>query len=155
MVTNPLVKQTTASHISGKKNAVVSRRFEYSGPIPPPALLNQYDSESRKIIIAMAYKQSLHRQTIETSIISSNIVNEKTGMLIAALLTFLMLLSGVYLLMNNKDAVGFLLIFGPSLFHAGNYLYNKKQEDELKTQSPTETENESSTQELSKVRNRR
>lgn len=129
-----LTTDTRDTRVSDKRNSVVSRRFEYSGPIPPPALLNQYDAYTRKIIIAMAHRQSLHRQSIESSVITANIWSEKAGMLIAGFLTVLMLFAGVYLLMNDKDAIGFLLIFGPAVFHAGNYLYNKKQEDQLKQQ---------------------
>lgn len=63
-----LTTDTRDTRVSDKRNLVVSRRFEYSGPIPPPALLNQYDAYTRKIIIAMAHRQSLHRQSIESRV---------------------------------------------------------------------------------------
>lgn len=120
--------------------SLIGQSYHYSGPIPHPALLNQYDPKTRKIIVAMAAKQSYHRQSIEASVIASNIWNERAGMLIAAFLTVLMLGSGMYLLMHDKDAVGFLLIFGPSLFHAGNYIYNKRQEQETREKQPSPDE---------------
>src|SRR5579859_1823520 len=115
------------------EKSVVAHSY-YSGPIPHPALLNKYDPETRKIIVSMAERQSLHRQSIEASVIASNIWNERAGMFIAAALTFFMIGGGIYLLMNNKNAVGLFLVFGTSVFHAGNYIYNKTKENEVKKQ---------------------
>ena len=38
------------------------------------------------------------------------------------------MLSGVYLLMNNKSIIGYIAFFGPAVFQAGNYIYNRNQE---------------------------
>ncbi len=123
------VKKVTASD---EKKALLTRSFQYSGPIPHPSLLNAYDVETRRIIVSMAQKQSQHRQYIEASVISSNIANERIGMYVATFITLFMIGGGIYLLMNDKSVVGFFLIFGPSIFQAGNYIYNRKKENEVK-----------------------
>jgi len=110
------------------KPRAVSQNFR--GPLPPPALLNQYDPETRRIIVNMALEQSKHRQTLEKSVITSNITNEKNGMWIAAFITCFMIGGGIYLLLFDKDIVGFFLIFGTSIFQAGNYIYHQRKESQ-------------------------
>lgn len=125
-----MVKNLTVSEKQEKhRSQLIAQSF--SGPLPPPALLNQYDVVTRKVIVGMAYKQSSHRQFLEKSVITSNISNEKTGMWIAAFITCFMIGGGIYLLMNDKGVVGFFLIFGTSIFQAGNYIYNKRKEQEV------------------------
>ena len=125
-----MVKALTARSSQEKERArLVARGF--SGPLPHPSILQQYDLATRKVIVDMAYKQSVHRQFLEKSVVTSNIANEQTGMWISACITIFMIGGGIYLLMHDKDGVGFTLIFGMSLFQAGNYIYNKYQEKQV------------------------
>ena len=134
-------KVLTASSLQEKeRDRLVAQSF--SGPLPPPSILQQYDPATRKVIVGMAYKQSVHRQFLEKSVIASNISNEQTGMWISACITIFMVGGGIYLLMNDKDGVGFTMIFGMSLFQAGNYIYNRYQEKQV-----------SKTRKYSKVKN--
>ncbi|PIY80649.1 MAG: hypothetical protein COY80_01890 [Candidatus Pacebacteria bacterium CG_4_10_14_0_8_um_filter_42_14] len=125
-VTKPVSRPKTPA----KKVALVGRSYHYSGPLPHPSVLNQYDPQTRKTIVGMAKNQSSHRQSIELSVIASNIKNERTGMFIAGSLTFAMIIAGVILLAIGKDFAGYASIFGPAFFQAGNYLYNRQQEKE-------------------------
>ena len=111
-------------------SAIVGSSYHYSGPLPHPSLLNQYDLQTREVIVLMAKNQSFHRQSLERSVIKSNIKNERAGMFIAGLLTLAMMVSGVILLAIGKDVAGYASIFGPAFFQAGNYIYNRKQEKE-------------------------
>lgn len=123
-------KQLTPRVLPQSESHIVAQAF--SGPLPPPTILNQYDEQTRHTIVKMADRQSLHRQSLERALLNSNITNEHTGMWIAAVLTAFMLICGVYLLINDKNAVGFLLVFGPAIFHVGNYIYFRRQESQEK-----------------------
>lgn len=114
------------------KHSVVRESYLFSGPIPHPDLLNKYDPATRKMIVSMARDQSRHRQLIEASVIKANIVNERVGIHVAALITIVVIVSGVILLALEKNVAGFVTIFAPLLFHAGNYFYNKNKENEVK-----------------------
>ena len=116
---------------SEQKKTLVAQGFQFSGPIPHPSILNQYDPETRKILVDMAHQQSQHRQFIERTDIVSNVGNEKAGMIISAIITLSMMISGVFLLVNNKPTVGFLAFFAPALFVGGNYVYQKYEEDKI------------------------
>ncbi|MBW7944801.1 hypothetical protein H3C70_05390 [Patescibacteria group bacterium] len=82
--------------------------------------------------MTMAQRQSIHRQSIEKSVIASNIANEKIGMYLAAFLTFCMIVAGVILIICDKPVIGFISIFAPAFFHASNYIYNKRQENQIR-----------------------
>jgi uncharacterized membrane protein len=121
----------------------IHESYAFSGPLPPPAILNKYDEKTRTVIVEMAHQQSTHRQGIELAVISSNIRNERAGMFIAATLTVVMMLGGMWLVANDKEATGLLVTFIPVLFHAGNYIYNKTQENDVKQTPAPETKPDS------------
>jgi uncharacterized membrane protein len=79
-------------------------------------------------IITMAEKQLEHRHHIESTVLKSNISNEKLGMWMAFILTFTLMLLGGYLIFNAKETAGYFTVFGPIVFHAANYIYNKKSD---------------------------
>jgi len=103
----------------------------FSGPLPPPQILEGYEriqSGAADRIIKMAEAQAGHRQGLEKDIIKSNINNERTGMWLAFVLTLILLVGGGYLIEKGKDVAGYLAVFIPVIFHAGNYIYNKSRE---------------------------
>lgn len=114
-----------------QKKEIVQEIYTYSGPLPHPNLLNQYDQKTRANIVKIALKQSSHRQSIESQIIKSSTRNEFCGMIFSFLLTALMMSVGGFLVFHNKSIVGFLTIFAPAVFQAKNYYDQKKKEQEL------------------------
>ncbi len=47
---------------------------------------------------------------------------------LSAILTILLMCFGAFLVFNEKEGFGYLAVFGPVVFHAGNYVFNKKRE---------------------------
>lgn len=117
-------------------NKLVTREF-FEGPIPHPTILRQYEQVfpgAAERIVAMAEKQSQHRQKIESDIVSSDIANERRGMHYSLFITIVLMLIGALLIYMKRDTAGYFSLFGPSIFHAGNYIYKKVSEGkELKT----------------------
>lgn len=116
----------------------------FSGPIPPPEILLKYEQAcpgAANRIIKMAENQSGHRQKIETKVIESNISHEKTGMNYAFILTVVFMLIGAGLLYFDKPTAGYFALFGPSIFHAGNYIYRKRVEKEEPKKREEEVKN--------------
>jgi uncharacterized membrane protein len=109
----------------------VTTTLKFSGPLPPPQVLIKYEEATHGAadrIIAMAEKQAQHRQAMEQKVVHSNIHNERLGMYFAFILTVSIMALGTYLLMNDKQVEGFIALFAPALFQAGNYIYNKYEE---------------------------
>ena len=77
----------------------------------------------------MAESQTEHRQELEKSVVKSNIGNEKKGMWFAFILTVVLMGLGFYLIINDKSTAGYFAVFGPVVFHASNYIYNKRREE--------------------------
>ena len=83
------IKQVSAqrapSVASQAKNvkSVTARAEQFSGPIPPPQILNQYNQivpGAADRIIAMAEGQAEHRQQLEKQAIDSDIKNSRLGL---------------------------------------------------------------------------
>ncbi len=61
----------------------------FSGPIPPPQILQQYNNivpDAAERIIRMAEKQSDHRMGLERKVVDSNIIRSYLGIFIAAVI---------------------------------------------------------------------
>ena len=64
------------------KNELIAVNQEFSGPIPPPHLLSQYDQVvpgAAERILAMAERQSAHRLDLERRVIVSDIKKSEKG----------------------------------------------------------------------------
>lgn len=107
---------------------IVGEYYRYSGPLPHPSLLNQFDKKTREQIVGMAVAQSSHRQSIEKNVINSNTRNEIIGMASSFTLTLIMILVGAFLVHSDKQTIGFLTIFTPAIFQAKNYYDQKNRE---------------------------
>lgn len=131
----PLVRVNQAAPPNRKnpkphRQISVTHQEYFSGPLPPPELLANYEHASpgaASRIIAMAEDQTKHRHELEKAITQANIKNERTGMHFAFLLTLILMAIGGTLIYNDREIIGLLSVFAPVLFHAGNYIYTKRQ----------------------------
>jgi uncharacterized membrane protein len=90
-------------------------------------------------IIRMVEAQANHRQSLERTVTNAEIHHEKIGMWFAFLLTMFLMGFGFFLVWQGKDTVGYLSIFIPVLFHAGNYLYNRSKDNQQMAQENSNT----------------
>jgi len=103
----------------------------FSGPLPPPSTLAAYDRVhpgAANRIIEMAEQRASHRESMERLIADSSTKNERIGMWFAFMLTGALMGIGGLLVAKGKDTVGYLAVFLPVIFHAGNYIYIKHTE---------------------------
>lgn len=113
---------------NNKGSGVLMHQELFVGPLPHPSTLQGYEQACKGAanrIIKMAESQSQHRQDIENKVISSNIKNERTAMWLAFWITCGFAIIGAVLLFFDKQVAGYISLFGPSFFHAGNYVYRK------------------------------
>lgn len=121
--------------VPSKKQTSQKKSIVFSGPLPPPELLQRYNTviaNAADRILIMAEKQEQHRHEIEKKqmdihqeVVEARITHERWGMVFAFVLTLLLMALGVYLISSNKATEGFLTVFSPVIFHAGNYVYNR------------------------------
>ncbi len=70
---------------------IEARSMSFSGPIPHPSLLAQYNDvvpDAADRIIRMAEEQAIHRQYLEKKVVQSDVDRSKTGQVGAVLVTF-------------------------------------------------------------------
>lgn len=99
-------------HDNSTKN-IISARAEFSGPIPPPALLAKYAEiipNGAERILKMAENQSAHRQYIEKWAVIGGTILSYFGVLCAAIIAFGTLYFGFQLIRDQHTIPG--SIFG-------------------------------------------
>ena len=75
--------------VAEKVLAVIRQEFLFSGPLPPPQILSQYNEavpNGAERIMAMAEKQSEHRRELEAKVITTDSRNSLCGIIAAFVL---------------------------------------------------------------------
>lgn len=115
-------KQVTAT--------VTKIEAHYSGPIPPPSALAKYEEimpGSADRILRMAEIQAEHRQSLESTVIDSDVWTEKAGLVAASTLGALILIGSIWLISSGNDVQGFAIIIGESVFFLGVFFYSRRR----------------------------
>jgi len=87
-------------------------------------------------IVAMAERQSAHREQLEKSVISANIESQKRGSWFAFIICMTAIIGGVYLIAIGKNGYGLASIIGSLATLAGVFFFGKrKEEKELRQKS--------------------
>jgi uncharacterized membrane protein len=126
---NPENKSAHATHRAGGEVTVASVQF--SGPLPPPELLKSYNDAfpgCAERVVAMAERQSQHRQNLERLVVEGNFKAQTPGQYFAFILSLIVISGGVYLLANGKSIEGFsaIIIAGASL--AAALIYGRSEQ---------------------------
>jgi uncharacterized membrane protein len=113
----------------------VSRQYSFSGPLPPPEVLEKYNQSlpgAAERILSMAEQQSRHRQSLETKVIDANIFVQKVGPFLGFVIAMTAVVGGIVLILKGKDGYGLAAIVTALTSLAGVFIYGKsKQKKEL------------------------
>ncbi len=113
------------------RQEVRSVQYSYSGPLPHPDILEQYNKivpNGAERIFAQFEAQSKHRQMIEAKVIASNSFVQIFGAISALLLGLIALGGGLYLAYAGKSLVGFGAFFAGLASLVGVYVYGKRSQ---------------------------
>lgn len=112
----------------------------FSGPLPPPIVLEQYDKVvpgAAERILKMAEDQSAHRRSLEQKVISSDVLNAKLGMIFGFIIGLVAILAGVYIVVINKENQGYFLSLGTIAALVSVFIYGRrKKEQRLEENKP-------------------
>jgi uncharacterized membrane protein len=103
----------------------------FSGPIPHPTLLAQYNDvipNGADRIMAMAERQSAHREQLETRVVEGNVANQTRGSYFAFIIMLVAILCGFYLIHEGKNAVGLTSIITAVGGIVGVFFYSKMEQ---------------------------
>jgi uncharacterized membrane protein len=115
----------------------------YSGPLPPPQVLEQYNravANGAERILTMAEKELDHRHTLETKVINGRIRAERLGTISALVLAVLVLGVSVYLVKLGQSVASIAALVADLTALAAVFVYGRysqKQENERKLEALT------------------
>ena len=124
--------------MSSKNKQVQIRRVQqttvqFVGPLPPPDTLKQYDDAlpgGAERIMALAERQSAHRQDLEKKVVDSNCKNERLGTILGFILAMTALGGGFALVAYGRDAGGIAAIVTSLATLAGVFIYGKRKQQQ-------------------------
>lgn len=118
------------------QNNHIVQYAEFSGPVPPPQILERYEQlvpGIAKQIFETVDRQSAHRQAIEKKIIHHNIIRSYIGQATGFIIAMSALVFGFILIIKGQSAEGIASILTALAGVVGVNIYGKyKQSKELK-----------------------
>jgi uncharacterized membrane protein len=115
----------------------VSTSLSYSGPIPPPELLRQYNEIIPGLaerIVGQAERQTNHRIELEKTVINSDIKRSWAGLIIGGMLAFFVTGAGALLVHNGHDGAGAWITGGGLASVVGVFVYGTQQRRKERTE---------------------
>lgn len=112
-------------HKKPEANLITQKTVSFSGPLPPPHLLQQYNDiipGSAEKIIKMAEQQAGHRMGLEK--IDGN--NSKKGVIFAFIIGMTGIIGAVILGLYDKEVVAVALGGGTLISLVGAFIYGTK-----------------------------
>lgn len=118
-----------------------SATTRFSGPLPPPEVLESYDRivpGAAKKLIAMALRQSKHRQELERKVIESDVRRSRDGLWVGGILSLTSIILGAVAVFTGHDAAGATIATATVVSLAGVFVYGstsrrKEREQQAKT----------------------
>lgn len=111
------------------KQVAVSREYRHSGPIPDPYTLQLYEDTvpgAAERIIAMAERQSAHRQELEKKVINSGSRDSLLGIISATIIALATLASGTYVISIGKTWSGTIIGSAGLIGLVGVFIYGTR-----------------------------
>jgi uncharacterized membrane protein len=94
------------------QTTVIAQRKEFSGPLPPPEILEKYNSilpGAAERIFVLLERQSNHRQNLESAVVQSNIKDSRIGMWLAFWICIFAIGCGTLCILMGKSVEGSIL----------------------------------------------
>ena len=121
----------------------VTRQISFSGPLPPPSLLAQYNEiipNGAERMLAMAEKQASHRENLETQVIKNNLARQREGSWFAFILVLVALVGGMFLIYAGKNVYGLAAIITALVSLAGVFFFSKYEQRKERHEKATALE---------------
>ena len=116
--------------IPTQKSKTVVMQSQYSGPLPAPIDLENYERISTGFadrIITMAEKEMQHRHDIENKAIEYSRTDVARGQWFAFIIIITVMICGLFLILNNKEVAGLASIITALGVLVSALLYNRNE----------------------------
>ena len=115
-------------------NAITSlttQSVSFSGPLPPPGLLARYNDvipNGAERIMAMAERQSAHRESLEATVVAGNVASQARGSHYAFIICLITIVGGFVLIGMGKNIYGISAVIGSLATLAGVFVIAKREQ---------------------------
>ncbi len=109
---NPPAPQLQQNRIVPSRTVATATAESFSGPLPPPQILEKYNEvvpDAAERIIAMAERQSKHRQQLEAKVIESDIGNSRLGLHYGLIIGLATVIGGAFCIYSGYEIGGTVL----------------------------------------------
>jgi uncharacterized membrane protein len=109
----------------------------FSGPLPPPEALARYNEVipgGAERILAMAERQSAHREALESKVVNANVSSQKMGSTYAFILSLVAIVGGVWLIHDGKSVTGLATILADLAALAGVFVVSRSKQAKERVQ---------------------
>jgi uncharacterized membrane protein len=103
----------------------------YIGPLPPPGMLVQYNEAfpgAAERIVAMAERQSAHREALEAAVVSAGVTSQTRGSWFGFIISMTAISGGIYLITLGKDIQGLVAIVSSLTALTSVFVLGKKKQ---------------------------
>jgi uncharacterized membrane protein len=110
---------------------VTHQSVSYSGPLPHPALLAKYNEvipNGAERIMAMAERQSAHRESLESQVVAGNVRSQARGALYAFIICIVTVIGGFVLIGFGKSVIGISTIVTSLASLAGVFIFSRREQ---------------------------
>lgn len=104
----------------------------HSGPLPPPSILEGYERVlpgSAERIVKMAETQSLHRQLLEKTLVSTSSRNSTMGLIFGFIIAVIAFALSAYLIYTSHVVVGGIMGSAVIVALVGVFVYGSKSQE--------------------------
>ena len=118
-------------------NQILAQGASFSGPIPPPAILQEYNRITPGLaerIVSMAEKEALHRHEIEHKALTADISDQnkmfseaRLGQICGFIIGLAAIIAGVYTATNGAQWPGGIIGGGGIIGLVSVFIYGRKQ----------------------------
>ncbi|WP_438467792.1 DUF2335 domain-containing protein [Streptococcus pluranimalium] len=115
---------------------LLARRVQsinYSGPIPHPELLKQFNDvidDGANRIMTMAENQATHRQKLELKMVNANNRDSLLGVIFGGLIGLSSVGGGIFLIYNNKNIQGLTVMISSLVALVAVYFRGQKKDEQ-------------------------
>jgi uncharacterized membrane protein len=116
---------------------VTHQSVAFSGPLPHPALLARYNEvipNGAERIMAMAERQSIHRESLEAQVVAGNVASQARGSHYAFIICIVTIVGGFVLTGMGISVIGVSAIIGSLATLAGVFIISKREQTKERVQ---------------------
>ena len=120
--------------------STVTQSVSFSGPLPPPGLLAQYNDVIPNVaerLMVMAEKQSAHRESLEAKVVAGNVASQARGSHYAFIICLVTIIGGFVLIGMGKNIYGISAVIGSLATLAAVFVVAKRDQRKERVEKST------------------